>query len=126
MKIGKPRHLWLKGLLATGLILSLLLLIQATYTYYQVSRQLVTDQLARESERQVLAVDRGLRQSAASNAGQQQVVLEDILQDNAAKIAWMRIVDATGKAVVGVGEPTGPPLSVGDPARRSHREGAGT
>ncbi len=119
MKMLKPRHLWLKGLLGTGMVLSVLLLVQSTYTYYQVSRQLVSDQLAREAERQVLAVDRGLRQSLASNAEQQQTVLEDILQDNATKIAWMRIIDTTGKAVVEVGEPAGPPLAPGDarPAR---------
>jgi len=114
MKTAKPRHLWLKGLLATGLVLSVLLLVQSTYTYYHVSRRLVTDQLAREAERQVLAVDRGLRQSEASNVEQQQTVLEDILQDSATKIAWMRIIDTTGKAVVEVGEPTGPPLAAGD------------
>jgi sigma-B regulation protein RsbU (phosphoserine phosphatase) len=125
MKTGKPRHLWLKGLLATGLVLSVLLLVQSTYTYYQVSRQLVTDQLAREAERQVLAVDRGLRQSGASNAEQQQTVLEDILQDNAAKIAWMRIIDTTGKAGVEAGEPAGPALAAGD-ARVVRPEGGRT
>jgi len=125
MKMGKPRHLWLKGLLATGLVLSVLLLVQSTYTYYQVSRQLVTDQLAREAERQVLAVERGLRQSEASNVEQQQVVLEDILQDNAAKIAWMRISDPTGKAVVEVGEPTSPALAAGS-ARVVRPEGERT
>jgi hypothetical protein len=125
MKIGKPGHLWLKGLLATGLVLSVLLLVQSTYTYYQVSRQLVTDQLAREAERQVLAVDRGLRLSGASNAEQQKTVLEDILQDNAAKIAWMRIIDTTGKAVVEVGEPAGPALAAGS-ARVVRPEGGRT
>jgi hypothetical protein len=125
MKIGKPRYLWLKGLLATGLFLSLLLLVQSAYTYYHVSRQLVTDQLAREAERQVLAADRGLRLSEASSAEQQQTVLEDILQDNAAKIAWMRIIDATGKAVVEAGKPTGPPLAAGD-ARVVRPEGGRT
>ncbi len=113
MKIGKLRYFWLKGLLATGLFLSLLLLVESGYTYYHVSRQLVSDQLAREAERQVLAVDRGLRQSEAANAEQHQRVLEEIRQDNAAKIAWMRIIDQTGKAVVEVGEPAGPPLAAG-------------
>ena len=114
MKMGKPRYIWLKGLLATGLFLSLLLLVQSAYTYYHVSRQLVSDQLTREAERQVVAVDRGLRVSEASNAEQQHIVLEDILQDNAAKISWMRIIDPTGKAVVEVGAPAGPPLTAGD------------
>ena len=123
MKIGKPRYLWLKGLLATGLFLSLLLLVQSAYTYYHVSRQLVSDQLAREADRQVLAVDRGLRLSEASTAEQQRMVLEDILQDNAAKIAWMRIIDTTGKAVVEAGEPTGPPPAAGDArVARTERE----
>ena len=49
MKTAKPRHLWFKGLLATGLFLSLLLLVQSAYTYYHVSRQLVSDQLARQA-----------------------------------------------------------------------------
>ncbi|MBZ5499498.1 MAG: PP2C family protein-serine/threonine phosphatase [Acidobacteriia bacterium] len=114
MKLGKPHHLWLKGLLAMGLFLSFLLLVQSAYTYYHVSRQLVTDQLAREADRQVLAAERGIRQSEASSAEQQRIVLEDILQDNAAKIAWMRIIDATGKAVVEAGKPTGAPLAAGD------------
>ncbi len=114
MKTGKLRYLWLKGFLATGLFLSLLLLVESAFTYYHVSRQLVSDQLAREAERQVLAVDRGLRQSEASNAEQQRSVLEEIRQDNAAKIAWMRIIDPTGKAVVEVGEPAGPPLVTAD------------
>ena len=114
MKMGQLRYLWLKGFLATGLILSLLLLVESAYTYYHVSRQLVSDQLAREAERQVLAVDRGLRQSEASNAGQQRLVLEEILQDNVAKIAWMRIIEPTGKAVAEVGAPAGPPLAARD------------
>ena len=111
--MDKLRYLWLKGFLATGLMLSLLLLVESAYTYYHVSRQLVSDQLAREAERQVLAVDRGLRQLEAANAGQQQTVLEGILQDNTAKIAWMRIIEPTGKAVVEVGAPAGPPLAPG-------------
>jgi hypothetical protein len=114
MKMGKPHHLWLKGLLAIGLVLSVLLLGQSAYTYYHVSRQLVTDQLAREAERQVLAVERGLRQSQASSAELQRAVLEDILQDNTAKIAWMRIFDAPGKAVIEAGAPTGLPLAAPD------------
>ncbi|RPJ86455.1 MAG: hypothetical protein EHM18_06145 [Acidobacteria bacterium] len=112
--MGKLRYFWLKGLLATGLFLSLLLLVESAYNYYHVSRRLVSDQLAREAERQVLAVDRGLRLSEAANPGQQQTVLEEIRQENAAKIAWMRIMDPTGRAVVEVGEPAGPPLAAGD------------
>jgi hypothetical protein len=109
MNMGKPRHLWLKGLLAAGLVLSVLLLVQSGYTYYHVSRQLVSDQLAREADRQVLAVDRGLRQADTSATAQMQTALEDILQDNPSKIAWMRIIDPTGKVIVEAGEPTGPP-----------------
>jgi len=122
MKRGKPRYLWLRGFLAAGLFLSLLVLVQSTYTYYHVSRQLVSDQLAREAERQVLAVDRGFRLLESSNAEQQQMVLEDILQDNAAKIAWLRIIDATGKNAVEAGKPTGPPPAAGD-ARLANPEG---
>ncbi len=114
MKTWKPRYFWFKGMLVIGLLLSLLLLIQSAYTYYQVSRQLVSDQLTRESERQVLAVERGLRQSGASDSEQQKAVLEDIILDNPNKIAWMRIVDNTGKVLVQAGEATGPPLPMGD------------
>ncbi|RPI24192.1 MAG: hypothetical protein EHM61_17770 [Acidobacteria bacterium] len=125
MKMGKPRYLWLKGLLAAGLFLSLLLLVESGFTYYHVSRQLVSDQLRREAERQVLAVDRGLRLSEASSAGQQRTVLEEILQDNVAKIAWMRIIDPTGKVAVEAGEPTGPPLAA-EEARVAPLDGART
>jgi len=65
IKRWNSRYLWFKIALSAGLLLSLVLLAQSVLNYYHVSRRMVTEQLTREADRQILALERTLRQSAS-------------------------------------------------------------
>ena len=97
-------HFWFKGLLMAGLLLSLLLFGQSVFNYYHVSRRLVMDQLSREAERQAVALERMLRRPAGAEPALLQDTLGDVLQDAQTKIAWIRVMDMTGKTLGQAGD----------------------
>jgi hypothetical protein len=123
MKRLKSPYLWFKIALAAGLLLSLTLLVQSVVTYYHVSRQMVTEQLTREADRQILTLERGLRQSASRSPEQIQAALKESLDDAPKKIAWIRVIDSAGEVIAQAGEAVGPPLVVANqPPEPSDRE----
>jgi len=115
MKRWKPRYLWFKIALSAGLLLSLVLLVQSVRTYCQVSRQMVSEQLTRDADRQILALERTLRQSTSAAPEQIQTAIRESLEDAAKKIAWIRVIHSSGEVIARAGEPTGPALAPGNP-----------
>ena len=87
IKRWKERYLFFKIALSAGLLLSLVLLVQTVLTYYQVSRQMVTEQLTRDADRQILALERTLRQSPPREPEQIQTAITESLKNTPKKIA---------------------------------------
>ena len=115
IKRWKERYLFFKIALSAGLLLSLVLLVQTVLTYYQVSRQMVTEQLTRDADRQILALERTLRQSPSREPEQIQTAITESLEDAPKKIAWIRVIDSSGKVIAEAGEASGPALASANP-----------
>ncbi len=111
MKLG-PRHLWFKLALGIGSLLGLLLLAQSVYTYYQVSRSMVTAELRREAQRQADLLARDVFQLATQDAARLQPVLDELRKDAPNKIAWIRAIDFDGETVAASGLPASAPAKV--------------
>ena len=115
---SRPRYFWFKLSLAGGSLLSLLILAQSIFSYYQVSTSLVSSELRRESQRQLALLEataRGLSQnSPASNADpstQLLPLLNDLRQEAPKKIAWIKLLDGEGRTLVQSGNSVGPPFA---------------
>jgi hypothetical protein len=110
MKV-RSRHLWFKQLLVLGLLLGLLLLIQSILTYYQVSRILVNSGLRRDAQQEVASLERSVRRSNTADLAELSQVLEEIRRDSPKKIAWIRVMDSTGRTLIESGKAAGPPIA---------------
>jgi hypothetical protein len=105
------RSIWLKLTLAVGSLLGVLLLVQSVVTYYQVSKVLVLAELRRETQQQAASIEREARSLGVRDPVGLSQVIQDIRQDPPEKIAWVRITDIAGHALVQSGDPIGPPFS---------------
>jgi serine phosphatase RsbU (regulator of sigma subunit) len=103
-------YIWLRLLLATGLLLGLLLLVQSVATYYQVARVLVNAELRKEAEQYVLSIEREARRLGIKDPAELSPLLDDMRQDAPSKVAWVRVTDLTGHTLVLSGNPAGAPL----------------
>jgi hypothetical protein len=104
------RHIWLQLTLAVGFLLGLLLLVQSVVTYYQVSRLLVTAELRKDAQQHVASLEREARRLGIRNPAELGQLLDDIRQDAAGTIAWIRIVDMAGHPLAQSGNPLGLPF----------------
>ena len=104
------RYIWLKLTLAVGSLLGLLLLVQSVVTYYQVSRLLVTAELRREAQQHVTSIEREARRLGIRDPAELSQVLDDIRQDAAGTIAWVRIIDMAGHPLAQSGNSSGLPF----------------
>ncbi len=112
------RYIWLKLTLAVGSLLGLWLLAQSVVTYYQVSRLLVTAELRREAQQHVASIEREARRLGIRDPAELSQVLDDIRQDAAGTIAWVRIVDMAGHPLAQSGNSSGLPFGDRDCDRR--------
>jgi len=93
----------LTGILFFGVLLALLLMLQSLVGYYRVSRQLITDHLSKEGERQAQAVERELRNSGGWDPIRVKGIFEEMMQEAPGKYAWLRTIDAQGNLLAQVG-----------------------
>lgn len=105
MKKLVGRFFWFKGALLAGIILALMLLVQSITVYLSVSTQIINDQSVREAERQTVAMERELRTPEAFDLSNLKGILDETLLEGANKIAWIRVLDMAGHALVQAGQP---------------------
>jgi hypothetical protein len=110
MKV-RSRHLWFKQLLVLGLLLGLLLLIQSILTYYQVSMSLVNSELRRDAQQEAASLERSVRRFNIADLAELSQVLDEIRRDSPKKIAWIRVMDSTGRTLIESGKSAGPPIA---------------
>ena len=100
----------------------MLLLVQSIATYYQVSRILVIAELRRQALRQTATIERGSQRLGVREPADLSPVLKEIRVEEPLKIAWIRVIDIAGNALIQDGSPVGSPLS---PERELGQTGSG-
>jgi hypothetical protein len=107
----RSRHLWFKPLLVSGLLLGLMLLVQSTLSYYQVSRILVNSELRREALQEAASLERSVRRFNIVDLSELSQVVDEIRQDSPKKIAWIRVIDSMGHTLIESGKSAGTPIA---------------
>jgi hypothetical protein len=112
MKKPGSRNLWFNLAVGLGAALGLLLLVQSITTYFQVSKDLVTAELARDARAHVTELEREIRQLGVQTPEALDQEIEEMQQEEASKIAWIKVIDFSGQTIVQRGTPTGPPFDL--------------
>jgi hypothetical protein len=110
MKRPGPRNLWFNLGVGLGAALGLLLLAQSIGTYLQVSKDLVTAELARDARAHVTELEREIRRLGVQTPEALDQEIGEMQQEEASKIAWIKVIDFSGQTIVQRGTPTGPPF----------------
>ena len=110
MKTRRLRNIGFHFSLAVGSLLGLLLLVQSIATYYQVSRILVTAELRRQALRQTATIERSSQRLGVREPADLSPVLKEIREEEPLKIAWIRVIDIAGNALIQDGNPVGSPI----------------
>lgn len=101
-------YTWVRFLLKAGLLLGLLLLGQSIFTYYQVTRTLVENELRKEAARYVAVIEREGRRAGIQSPADLGPAVEEILHEAADRIAWVKILEGlNGPVLVSSGDSTG-------------------
>jgi hypothetical protein len=112
---------WFKTALAFGGLVGLLLLVQSVAGYFYVSRRLVRDQLQREADRQAIRLERSLRALGSPDQAAVRRALDEHLEEQQQRVAWLRIIDGNGRVLAESGKAVGSPPRP-DSIRRSFEE----
>lgn len=110
----KPlRFVWFKIALALGIALGVLLLVQSISNYVLVSRRLMIDQMRRDAIRYVSYVERTVRQSRVQEPEKLAEILDELREESAGRISWIRITGPENKPIAASGTPEGEPFTIG-------------
>ena len=108
MKKQGPRYLWFSLAAGLGAALGVLLLVQSILIYFQVSKDLVTAELARDAQEHVTEMEREIRRLGVQTPEGLGQEIEGVQQEEASKIAWIKVIDFSGQTIVQSGTPVGP------------------
>ena len=108
MKKPGTRNVWLKLTVGLGSALGVLLLVQSIVTYFQVSKDLVAAELERDARSRVTALLREFRRIGTPTPEALDQAIEEMRQEEVSKIAWVRVMDFSGRTIAQSGTLTGP------------------
>jgi len=97
------KFLLFKTLIAVGFVLSIVLLIQTVSTYKYVSGGLLLQEAERDSQRKVNTLVGAVRTAQTQDMEVIGGVLEEFLEDWKNQVAWVRILDSSGKPIASAG-----------------------
>jgi hypothetical protein len=106
----KPRYLWFRLSIALGLGLGLLLLFQTWQTYREVTNGLLRQEAQREADRRVQSILRAARLTGSRDPATLTPVLHEMVHESPRELAWIRIVDRSGRAIAESEKVTGAPV----------------
>jgi len=109
-------YFWVKVSIAFGLVLGLLLLAQTVGTYRYVSRSMVRQEAQNEAERRATSLGR-LTRSGPRDASTLTPAIDELIKEAPEKIAWMRVLNADGKAIASGGDLNAVPRWTADSLR---------
>jgi serine phosphatase RsbU (regulator of sigma subunit) len=110
----KYQYFWFKASIVLGLLLGLVLLVQSVLTYRFVSGVMVRQEAKRESDRKLQAIIRGSRPSGKRDTTTIHTLMDELLKEAPQQIAWMRVLDMSGREIVQSGKTAGAPVYAPD------------
>jgi serine phosphatase RsbU (regulator of sigma subunit) len=111
---AKRRYFWFKASIVLGVLLGLVLLFQTVWTYRIVATIMVRQEAKREADRKMQAIIRGSRPAANRDVATLHPLMDELVKEAPQQIAWMRILDMTGKELVASGKTAGAPVYSAD------------
>jgi serine phosphatase RsbU (regulator of sigma subunit) len=111
---AKQRYLWFKASIVLGGLLGLVLLIQSIFTYRFVASSMVRLEAKRESDRKLQAIIRGTRQAGSRDLATLRPLMDELIAEAPQQIAWIRVLDMTGKELAYSGRTGGAPVYAAD------------
>jgi Stage II sporulation protein E (SpoIIE) len=105
----RRKFLLFKSLIALGFLLGIVLLVQTIYTYNYVSGGLMMQEAERDSQRKVNTLVGAVRTAQTQDTDVIGEILREFLEDWRQQVAWIRVLDGTGRPIVAAGHaPTEP------------------
>src|ERR1017187_7984927 len=111
---AKYRYFWFKASIVLGVLLGLVLLFQTVWTYRIVSTIMVRQEAKREADRKLQAIIRGTRPAGNRDVATLHPLMDELVKEAPQQIAWMRVLDMTGKEIVRSGRTLAAPLYAQD------------
>jgi len=111
---AKQRYLWFKASIVLGGLLGLVLLVQSILTYRFVASSMVRLEARREADRKLQAIIRGTRQAGNRDLATLHPLMDELISEAPQQIAWMRVLDMTGKELAHSGKTAGAPVYAAD------------
>jgi serine phosphatase RsbU (regulator of sigma subunit) len=107
-----PRYtyFWFKASIALGILLGLVLLSQTVWTYNYVASSMVRLEARREADRKLQALIRSTRPAGNRDTATLHPLMDELVKEAPQQIAWMRILDMTGKELIQSGKAAEAPL----------------
>ncbi len=96
----KRGYLWFKASIALGMLLGLILLAQSIFTYRYVANSMVRLEAKREADRKMQSIIRLTRTAGNRNVATLHPLMDELHKEAPQQIAWMRVLDPTGREIV--------------------------
>ena len=106
-KDRQHRYLGFKVFIAAGFLLGIGLLTQTITTYYYVSRNMVRQEALRDAGRKVTSIERAVRAAGPVDRERVDAIIDETMKEWQGQVAWLRVVDPSGKVMLTSGYPDG-------------------
>src|SRR5579863_6233101 len=106
----KYQFFWFKASIVLGVLLGLVLLAQTVWTYRYVASSMVRLEAKRESDRKLQAIIRDSRAVGNRDIATLHPLMDELVKEAPQQIAWMRILDMTGRDLAHSGKTAGAPV----------------
>jgi serine phosphatase RsbU (regulator of sigma subunit) len=110
----KFEYFWFKASIALGVLLGLVLLLQTVFTYRFVADSMVKLEAKREADRKLQALIRLTRPAGNRDIATLHPLMDELVKEAPQQIAWIRVLDMTGKEIVRSGRTLAAPLYAQD------------
>jgi sigma-B regulation protein RsbU (phosphoserine phosphatase) len=104
------KFLLFKTLIAAGFVLSIFLLVQSFWTYKYVAGELMMQEAERDTQRKINTLVGAVRTAQTQDMGIIGGILEEFLEDWNQQVAWVRILDGTGRPLAAAGSAPSEPV----------------
>lgn len=102
------RYRWFQALLAFGGMLAVLLFANSVFNYVWMTRRMGVEQARQEMRRQVVALERQMRQTGAVPLASR---IQELAKNSDGRIAWVEVRDRKGQTLARSGLNPGPSFS---------------
>ena len=103
------RHFGLGVALIAGIVLGIVLCVQCVRTYFYVARVLVPEEAKREADRQAGNLASAVRSASVTDVSKLSSVLQRVIETDAQRVLWMRLLDSENVIQAQAGSPVGTP-----------------